>query len=225
MAKQTQLTARRWYNDNFDQHADPYKEVRHIQLNKASTKGNRDGFNDRSGIGPERLQVLWKDREDVLNRVTRYATARFPDNPQREIDRWMDGFDNDVIYTIWRSGKSNVSPKMVERYKSKGVKYAPGNNGRIRAGQMCAILAFMDSWVVPATREKLIKEDHDGTTKADLIKAGSWLLGTEKNFKNSIKSKRVTNINKQHTRTSILMINGNTIVDSIDDLNETRRSS
>jgi hypothetical protein len=216
MAKKVVKEVTEWWFDNFDEDTDPFEVVRDIALKSATTKGNRNGHNDKSFIGPERLQVLWRDREDVKSRVQRYLNAR---NKADSIDKIMDGFEHDMRYTVYRNNKSNVSPKMVDRYKNVGVKRAPGNNGRIRAGQLCAILAAMDAWSVGGKlTEMLITHNHAGFTKKALIDAGSFLLDTQKTFKVTSKSKRVVNLNNQHTRTSMIIVNGKKIIDKIDTL-------
>ena len=214
MARITKKEILEWYNDKHGADTDPYVLVNDVADQAAQTKGNRNGCQDEHFLGPKRMKGKPSDRFNVVKRVTAYVKQ--PGAAKRSIEWWMDKFDHDARYTLYRYQHSNVSPLMVQRYKDD-IKGAPGNNGRVRCAQMCSILAFMDSWSIPATRREIVlKFGSKTTTIAHMLKIASWLLGTERNYKpDQVKSKRVTNLNKQHIRTRILETQDNKVVQNI----------
>lgn len=195
-----QIVMRDWVDDNSDivgnSINDYYTTIRKIALECSSTRGDRNGHNDKSFVGPERISHLWNNRNDVVKIVTDYINCRFP-NDKNKIDHWMSKFDKDIVYTIYRFFHSNRSYNMIKRYHNK-IKRSPGNNGRQRAGQMIAILVFMKNWV---NNSAYLIDSGFISYKVDThIKGGSKLLGTDnKVFCKTAKSHRETNLNKQHT--------------------------
>ena len=188
-----QTVMREWVVDNSNITGnsinDYYIKVRDIALECSSTRVNRNGHNDKSFIGPERMLHLWNNRKDVVNIVSDYY-ANSP-KKQDKIDQRMTKFDNDIIYIIYRFFHSNRSPEMIKRYKNK-IKSSPGNNGRQRAGQLLGILVSMKNI------------NYDSGLKTDTYKFhidnGSKLLGTNKKvFTKTSKGPRVVNLNTQPT--------------------------
>jgi len=210
--KQKQIIMKEWVEANSDITGnnvnDYYRYVTNLSLECALTLGNRNGHNDKSFIGPERIAHLWKDRNDVIKIVTDYVYLRYANSPKKQdkIDRWMSKFDKDIIYTIYRSCHSNRSPEMVKRYYNK-IKSSPGNNGRQRPGQLIAILVSMKNWN---------NDSGFDTDKVALhIERGSKLLGTDnKVFIKTAKRPRVTNLYTQPTVKKITV--DNRIIHEID---------
>lgn len=191
---------KQWVLDNYGNNVDKYYEIiadRAISCH--NSKGNRNGHNDKSFIGPERMKHLFKNRNDVLSTVHDYCSERYPLYPSdsdKLKNKWMSKFDWDVTFSVYRFENSNRSPKVAEEYQNN-IKKSPGNNGRARIGDMICILFYMKAYM---NRSSFPDIDFSNPSVNNCIKIGSTLLGTNtKHFRHKSNNKRVVNLNNQHT--------------------------